>query len=147
MNYLCDYNGTRSRNHLGYKRTLSHWPWVFLCELSCCGFKSRCSRLSFRYQACFEQGPPWHSGNYRAKIHSKTCTWHEENIQYELPMMALLAISISQRLFQRIFHKTTWSLFFPETWRKTVFRSKLDEFCSYHIINQLMHNVSADLKK
>ena len=138
MNYLYDYNGTRSHNHLGYKRTLNHWPWVFLCELSCCGFKSRCSHLSFRYRACFEQGLPWHSGNYRAKIHSKTCTWHEENIQYELPMMALLAISISQRIFQRIFHKTTWSLFFPETWRKTVVRSKLDEFCSYHIINQLM---------
>ena len=24
MNYLCDYNGTRSHNHLGYKRTLNH---------------------------------------------------------------------------------------------------------------------------
>ena len=46
------------------------WPiwlngWVFVYELSGCGLKSRCSHLNFRYRACFEQGVPWHSGNYR----------------------------------------------------------------------------------
>ena len=45
------------------------WPvwlngWVFVYELSGCGFVSPCSRLSFRYHACFEKGVSWHSGNY-----------------------------------------------------------------------------------
>ena len=62
------------------------WPvwlnsWVFLYELSGCGFKSRCSNLNFRFHACFEQGVPWHSGNYRVWIHSETRTWHDKNIQ------------------------------------------------------------------
>ena len=30
--------------------------WVFVCELSGCGFDSRCSFLNFRYGTCFEQG-------------------------------------------------------------------------------------------
>ena len=39
------------------------WPvwlngWVFVYELSGCGFESRCSHLIFRYGACFEQGVP-----------------------------------------------------------------------------------------
>ena len=37
------------------------WPvwligWVFLYELSGCGFESCCCHLNFRYGACFEQG-------------------------------------------------------------------------------------------
>ena len=28
-----------------------------------------------------EQGVPWHSGNYRVWIYSKTRTWHNKNIQ------------------------------------------------------------------
>ena len=34
------------------------WPngWVFVYELSGCGFESRCNHLIFRYGACFEQG-------------------------------------------------------------------------------------------
>ena len=32
-------------------------------------------------RACFEQGVPWHSGNYRVSIHSETRTWHDKNIQ------------------------------------------------------------------
>ena len=53
------------------------WPndWAFVCELSGSGFKSSC-----RFCACFEQGVPWHSGNYRVWIHSETRTWHEKNI-------------------------------------------------------------------
>ena len=35
---------------------------VLVYELSCCGFESRCSRLIFRYGACFEKGVPSHSG-------------------------------------------------------------------------------------
>ena len=63
------------------------WPvclngWVVVYELSGCGFKSSCSHLNFRFRACFEQGVPWHSGNYRVWIHSKTRRWHDKNIQW-----------------------------------------------------------------
>ena len=63
--------------HLVRKRTLNH-----LAKLSSsCGFESSCSHLNFRFRACFEQGVPWHSGNYRVWIRSETRTWHEKNIQ------------------------------------------------------------------
>ena len=52
--------------------------WVFVYELSGCGFKSSCSHLNFRFRACFEQGVPWHSGSYRVWIHSETHTWHDK---------------------------------------------------------------------
>ena len=59
------------------------WPvwlndWVFIYELSGCGFKSSCSHLNF--SACFDQGVPWHSDNYRVWIHSEKCRWHDKNI-------------------------------------------------------------------
>ena len=43
------------------------WPvwengWVFIDELSGCGFESCCCYLNLRYGAWFEQGVPWHSG-------------------------------------------------------------------------------------
>ena len=65
------------------------WPawlngWVFVYELSGCGFESSCSHFTFRFRACFEQGVPWHSGNYRVWIHSETRTWHDKNIQLKL---------------------------------------------------------------
>ena len=50
--------------------------WVFLFELSGCGFQYCCCHLNFRYRDCFEQWVPWYSGNYRVWIHSETCTWH-----------------------------------------------------------------------
>ena len=37
--------------------------------------------LNFRYCACFEEGVPWHSGNYRVYFHSEMCTWHDNDIQ------------------------------------------------------------------
>ena len=46
--------------------------WVFVYELSGCGFESRCSHLNFRFGACLEQGVPWHSGNYRVWTQSET---------------------------------------------------------------------------
>ena len=41
------------------------WPvwlngWVFVYELSGCGFESSCSHLNFKFCTCFEQGFPWH---------------------------------------------------------------------------------------
>ena len=41
---------------------------VFVYKLSGSGFESSCSHLNFRLRACFEQGVPWHSGNYRVWI-------------------------------------------------------------------------------
>ena len=63
------------------------WPngWVFAYKLSGFGFASCCSHLIFRYYSCFKQGVPWHSGNYRVWIHSKTCIWHDKNIQSNAP--------------------------------------------------------------
>ena len=55
--------------------------WVFVFELSGCGFESICSRLNFRFCTCFVQIVPWHSGIYRVWIHSETHTWHDKNIQ------------------------------------------------------------------
>ena len=55
--------------------------WVFVYELSGCGFKSNCSHLNFIFCTCFDQGVPWHSGNCRVWIHSETRTWHDKNIQ------------------------------------------------------------------
>ena len=36
----------------------SVWPngWVFVYELTCCGYEYRCSHLNFRYRDSFEQG-------------------------------------------------------------------------------------------
>ena len=55
--------------------------WVFVYELSGSGFESSCSHWNFRLRTCFEQGVPWHSGNYRMWIHSEMRTWHDKNIQ------------------------------------------------------------------
>ena len=57
---------------------------MFVYELSGYGFESSFSHLNFRFRACLEQGVPWHSGNYRERIHSETRTWHDKNIQYLL---------------------------------------------------------------
>ena len=55
--------------------------WVFIFELSGCGFDSCCSHVNFRFCTCFEQGIPWHSGNYRVWIYPETFTWYDKNIQ------------------------------------------------------------------
>ena len=87
--YLGDCNWSRTQNHLVRKRTFNHlairpvWPngWVFVYEVSGSGFESSCNNLIIRFRACFEQGLPWHAGNYRVWIHSETRTWHDSNIQ------------------------------------------------------------------
>ena len=60
----------------------SVWPnvWVFVYKLSGYGFESSCSQFNFRFCSCFEQGVPWHSGNYKFCIHSQMRTWHDKNI-------------------------------------------------------------------
>ena len=66
------------------------WPvslncWVFVYELSGCGFESSCSHLNFRYRTCFEQGVSWDAGNNRVWIHSETPTWYDKNIHSNAP--------------------------------------------------------------
>ena len=102
------------------------WPvwlngWVFVYELSGCGFESRCSHLIFRYGACFEQGVSWHSGNCRVWIHSQTRTWHDKNIQpYVLllstfiwrvrnPLRSLHITALSEN--QTCFYVASWKIF------------------------------------
>ena len=67
-------------------KQLSDWSiwlngWVFVYELSGCGFESCCSHLNVRYGICFKQGDLWYSGNYKMWIHSEKRTWHDKNIQ------------------------------------------------------------------
>ena len=58
------------------------WPLSLnCCELSGCRFESPGSYLNSRYRACFKHGVPWHSGNYRVQIRSKTCMWHAKYMQ------------------------------------------------------------------
>ena len=54
---------------------------MLVYEQSVCEFESCYSHLNFRYRTCFEQGFPWHSGNYRVQIHFKTRTWHDKITQ------------------------------------------------------------------
>ena len=66
------------------------WPvwlngWVFVCELSGCGFKSRCTYLNFGYGTCFERRVSSYSGKYRVRIDSETRTSHDKNIQLNQP--------------------------------------------------------------
>ena len=88
--HLIDSNGIPTHNYLVHKWTLNHlaklaswakWLNVFLRTKWGCVFESRCFNLNFRCLACFEQGVPWHPGDYRVQIHSETRTWHYKNIQ------------------------------------------------------------------
>ena len=98
---LSDSNWTRTQNHLVPKRTLNHlvklakWLSCVLSTYLCGGFvqiwtkwfwvESSCFHLTFSFRACFEQGVPWHSGNYGVWIHSETRTWHDNNIRSNPP--------------------------------------------------------------
>ena len=83
----------------------SNWPvwsnvWVFLYELSGSGFGSSCSHLNFRFRTCFGQGYPWHSGNYRVRIHSKMRTWHDKNIQLKICLFFLELIFMNSYIWK-----------------------------------------------
>ena len=55
-------------------------PNDFVDKLSSCRFESCCRHLKFMFRDCFEEGVPWHSGNYRVWVNSKTRTWHDKNM-------------------------------------------------------------------
>ena len=81
---VSDCNWTRTHDHLTRKRTFYPvWlnDWVFVYELSGCGFESSCSYLNFKFRACFKQGVPWHSCDFRVWIHFETRTCHNKNIK------------------------------------------------------------------
>ena len=82
-----DMTRTYSQTHHTDKysqHSVTTWPvwlngWVFVYDLSGCGFQCSCSHLNFTICACFEQGVPWHSGNHEVWIHPETLTWHDKN--------------------------------------------------------------------
>ena len=83
--------------------------WVFVYELNGCGFESSCSNIHFRFCACFDQGIPWHSGNYRVWIRSKTSTWHDKNIQsVEANMLTLLLLYDIFYIFLSVANAKIW---------------------------------------
>ena len=79
--YVTASNGIQTHNHLVRKRTLNHF--VKLAKWLTCVVSTYLYgiHLNFRYRACFEEGVPWHSGNYRVYIHSEMHTWHDNNMQ------------------------------------------------------------------
>ena len=87
LKHVCDMIRTYSQMHCTGKYSqqgLIIWPvwlnlWVFVYELSGCRFESSCSHLNFRFPACFEQGVPWHSGNYRVWIH-----WYDDDTKTDM---------------------------------------------------------------
>ena len=84
--------------------------WAFVYEISGCGIDSCYSYLNFRYRACFEQGAPWHSDNYRVYIHSKTWMWHDKkNTQLKnvLPLYSVLLIYSKVKASQILHGETT----------------------------------------
>ena len=84
---------TYSQMHCTYKLSQHSsiiWPvslngWVLVYKLYGCGFETRCCDVNFNNGACFEQGIPWHSGNFRVEIHSETRMWHDNNIYSNAP--------------------------------------------------------------
>ena len=85
--------------------------WVLVYELSGSGFESSCSHLNFRFRASFEQEVPWHSGNYRTWIHSKTRTWHDKKIQSLTITFIVLfrkKCHVENREFRIFLHKFDW---------------------------------------
>ena len=95
------------------------WPvwlngWVFVYELSSCGFEYRRSHLNFRYRAYFEQGVPWYLGNCRVWIHSETRTWHDKNVHSNAPYRQLLTthpnhlVSLAKWLNVGLWSKWLW---------------------------------------
>ena len=101
------------------------WPvwlngWMFVHKLSGCEFESHCCHLNFRYRACFEQGVPWHLGNYSVQIHSEMHIWYD-NIQSDAfwltcsvieKQMCIDFIATFKIFFTSIFDKVSYFRYF-----------------------------------
>ena len=89
LKHICDMIRTSSQMHrtdsYSQHSSIIWWTWlndwVFVYELSSCGFKSSYSHVNFRFRACFKEGVPWHSGKYRVWIQSETRSRSDKNIQ------------------------------------------------------------------
>ena len=71
---------------------------------------------NLRHRACLEQGVPWHSGNYRVWIHSKTRMWHDKNVQ---PKVIIFSRTFGPNFQQILYHiwtqKSVPSIFFQRS--------------------------------
>ena len=121
-------NWTRTHNHLVRKWTLNH-----LAKLA--KFESNWSHLNFRFSACFGQGVPWHSGNYRVWIHSERHTWYDKNIQ-SIDFHSVLFVNIfkSKKIHVAIMlpHKLP-SCYGKYTCKSVLFRGMLPLFLKKNI--------------
>ena len=88
--------------------------WVYVYELSDCGFKFRCIHLKFGFRSCLDQWVSWHSANYRVWIHSETRTWQYKNIQsnalyrYVITTESHPLASLTKWLSFRLWTKWSW---------------------------------------
>ena len=95
--------------------------------------------LNFRFRACFQQGVPWHSGNYRVRIHSETRTWHDKNIQSVIILLFIwywwkakleYQSPITMILKCRMILNWNWIVAYSANWHGPEFvSSKTFEFC------------------
>ena len=121
-------NGILTHTRLVRKRTLNHlWPvwlngWVFVYEMSGCGFESRCCHLNFRYGACFEQGVPWHS--------SKTI-----ECRFTLKLVCDMIVIYSQRSSQLVLKM--WCIASWCVWKKNNRNTSLKNYglCLSHYLS------------
>ena len=106
---LCGFRKGHSTQHAllnllkNWQKTLGNWAWAVFWVLICMVHLTVCSCnvTYFRSRACFEQGVPWHSGNYRVCIHSETRTWQDKNIQSI--EQNVFAIFLNDIIFRNIF--------------------------------------------
>ena len=59
--------------------------WVYFLVMSSTSFRVNPHYIVDWYCSCFEQGVPWHSGNFRVWIHPEPHSWHDKNIQSNAP--------------------------------------------------------------
>ena len=76
---ICDSNVIRTHNYLVCN------GWMFVFELSGCGFESRCYHLNFKIAPASSKKFLDIQVNYTVWIHFETCTWHDNNIQSIAP--------------------------------------------------------------
>ena len=89
-----------------------NWPndravfWVFISTVDltvCSCHVTYALQSESTLYSCFEQGVPWHSGNYRVWIHSQTRTWHDKKIQSISFLLELIyhVLSISEYILEK----------------------------------------------
>ena len=110
-------NGTRTHNHLVHKWTLNHL-----------------AKLAVWFQGrSFEQGVPWHSGNYGVWINSETRTWHyyycfytayKTCHKYKSHKNGLFQEDTVKRIVQVIAHNTVQSFGQFSKWLNVHLRTK-----------------------